>query len=72
MTFWKELFVPSRDTNALIVSELAAIDIAYLCPKCESGRTTIWLFPDTTMAFTDECCNQKVIFHPKEGDEDSD
>lgn len=72
MTFWKELFVPSRDTNALILSEWAAIDIAYLCPKCEKGRTTTWLFPDEVMAFTDECCNQEVIFQPKEGDEDSD
>ena len=59
------------ETLMLDTIKWAAIDIAYLCPKCEKGRTTIWLFPDE-ITFTDECCNQEVIFQPKEGDEDSD
>jgi len=69
-TEWRTLFNPSKDIRALQISHWEAIDIGYECPKCGSQRAAIWMFPDEPMVYTDECCNQPVLFEPKTGSEE--
>ncbi len=70
MTEWRTLFNPSKDIRALQISHWEAIDIGYDCPKCGSKRAAIWMFPDEPMVYTDECCNQTVLFEPETGSEE--
>jgi len=43
-----------------------AIRILFRCPKCKEEIITDWLFPDTPMVFTTNCCEEEVFFEPKE------
>jgi hypothetical protein len=65
-TPYKVLFDPTKDQAAEIFTRGEAIDIKYKCPKCETSRASTWLFPDSDMHYTDECCGEPILFKARE------
>ena len=59
------LFEPTKDRGVEIFSQGLAIDVTYKCPKCGTDRAQTWIFPDAAMTFTDECCDQVVLFNSR-------
>lgn len=49
-----------------VVPGVVSLRIEFICPGCGRVLKTTWLFPDTRMIYTTNCCEMLVIFERRE------